>query len=215
MDGLEIEQSTHKRPRTGVCGIFEKTSKTRSIRLGSDPAFLVAEAFASLFELIPLTLASDLHAAFSDKFDDRRQFVRVEPNAVLLANVDDHARRLCEIIAVHQLVAIGARDVIHLGELLRGLAAIGEKTDNGRLSLRVGADGFECRGIHPKPVTFGTARQRGLVDLQSLHSLAAPRAFAARGFQIDSNRSRDSSTTLAKSAADKHQLKTSWTANGF
>ena len=50
-----------------------------------------ARAFVFEFDLFLFTLAGK--AAVIDKFEDLRQFRRVEPNAMLLAPVDDHAGR--------------------------------------------------------------------------------------------------------------------------
>ena len=54
-------------------------------------SLIFAKPASLVLDLVKLTLSGKFHAAFLDKSNDRWQFVRIEPDAVFLANIDDHA----------------------------------------------------------------------------------------------------------------------------
>src|SRR5581483_11782304 len=66
-----------------------------------------------LRRVLRLTGTRPLEAALLDERQDARQLAGVEPGAVLLAHVDDHAARSAEVLAIHQGGALRARAIVH------------------------------------------------------------------------------------------------------
>lgn len=178
------------------------------------PAFFT-ESVSLLLYLVSLALARYLHTAFPNKLDDRGQFVGIEPDAVLLADIDDHARSFCKIVAVHQLTAIRTWNVIYLRELLRFLSAIGKKSKYCRLAFAVEANRFKGICRHPKPVAFGTTGQCRLFDHERFHFGLTSRAIARCFLWIERDGFRHSPAALAEFASEKHQIEARRTADGL
>src|SRR5581483_10063659 len=74
-----------------------------------------------------------VHAALGDELDDRVELVRVEPDPVLAAEVDEHARALAEVLPEHPLLA---DEAVEVAGRVRGALGAGRR---GRARTRGGA----------------------------------------------------------------------------
>jgi len=72
------------------------------------------------------------------ELEDLRELTWIEPGAVLGTYVHDHAARTAEVLAIHHLLAHGARSIVHaLERCLRHRLVIGRvrKRETGALVL--------------------------------------------------------------------------------
>ena len=131
---------------------------------------------------------------------DSLEFVRIEPGAMLMAPIDDHARSLLKISSDHESIA--GRTAPILDGSVERIATI--DAGRWRLSSEIAVTCRRCRAINerieailgcPQPVTFRT-----FLDLESAHFSRSHPTLATRTAQLGQSRlqrlriERDSTT---------------------
>src|ERR1039457_4042222 len=125
--------------RVGIARSEVDAQAVHPVSLHLDRAY----APLALGQLGQLALAFAFQPASFDEADDFRQLASVEPNPVVLANIDDHARDAAEGLPVHGFAACRTRDVanrslaLHLA-LGQGQAQARRHVPRGHQSLHRG-----------------------------------------------------------------------------
>lgn len=160
-------------------------------------ARFITEALALGIERRFLTLSSGIEASFSNEFDYRREFVSIEPDAMLLADIQDDAGHFGKVAAVHQFPAVRTWHIADRRLRFPVHSAFANIPEDRRTHLGFGADRPECIRIRPHtaaPVTFA---QQGLAGSDEIEPNLASRTIA----RILGGHRLDGSHTLAAPAA--------------
>jgi hypothetical protein len=153
--------------------------------------------------------------AFVYKLDYLWQFIGIEPNAVLLAKIDNNSRGTREIAAVHQLAAVGAGNVGYRGRMSMRMGIAADKAEHGLLLFLVCADTLKRIDIGPEAAALAAFADRHRIDLKHLQAGFASRAVTGILF-VDHDRGRCPCPAVsAELCPEKHQAETRCTADGF
>src|SRR5258708_3023706 len=137
-----------------------------------------------VLELLRVVRPGAFEAAGVDERHDRLELGPVEPDAMPLADVDDHARYVAEVLAVHERFAGGAGEIADRPTRRRGALQSGHSGHrrNGAALLAIGAELGERRRVDPRAGAGRAFEQGGGPDLYAAQCPAAAGADERRRF---------------------------------
>jgi len=112
-----------------------------------------------LFHGGQLPLAGFFQASGANELNRAAQLVFIEPGAVGLADIHDHAGAMGEVHAVHQLVAHRARHIADIFFHVHGFRRRCGHAQHRGLLFAVRTDLLQCGYVHPKALALGTFAQ--------------------------------------------------------
>ena len=89
----------------------------KGIPAGCGRQLFGVQLFALKFQLGLLSLATNFQAAAAYELDNLAQLVAIEPGAVALANIDNHAGATGKVNSIHQLATLRAWRITNLVRL--------------------------------------------------------------------------------------------------
>src|SRR5262245_26651817 len=139
-------------------------------------ALQIAQAALLLDDLLALRCARAVDTSRLDEADDLVQLAAIEKRAVSLADVDDRARDLPKVDAVHHLPAARARPVAHRRQSRLRLCGLTRAVQHRRLRFAAGADPLERRGFDPRALAAPALEEIGIAHARPGHLSLAGRA---------------------------------------